>query len=380
MLRRAQALVAALGRTLGPLVLGLALLFGAPAASAADHGIPQAVMKPAPAEWVRPTVPEPAAGWVTETGLYGDVHSTWGDKATARRLASHLATSLPALAKRIGVYPGATIEVYVVESEADFHRMQPGQTPDWADGTAWPDASLIFLKSPSIRPGDASPLETVLDHELVHVLLGQAFGGRPVPHWLQEGYAQFYAGEAFERSLSMARNEYGLAPMPLFELTRSFPKDALHAQLAYAESADFVTWIARRSGEAALRTLVTDLAEGRSVNDAITRATGLSMDKANEAWLGTVPTSNAWYRWLTNTNVLWGALGVLMAVGAWRRRQHAKAKLARWEAEDAARAAALLERQAAAWAQAEESGLQPWVAPGLPIYRPRRVEPDPRWN
>ena len=380
MLRRILAPFAALGIAFG---LALGLFFTSPAARAEvpaeAPSSAEAVMRPAP-EWKRPAVPEPSGGWTVQEGLYGDVHSTWGDRVIARRLSAHLATSVPALAARLGLYPGDAVEVYLVDNEIDFHRMQPGATPDWADGTAWPNMSLVFLKSPTIRAGDAAPLETVLDHEIVHVLLGQAFGGRPVPRWLQEGYAQFFSGEASERSMRLAHNELGLAPMPLAELTQGFPANGLRAQIAYGESADFVAWIAGRGGEEGLRKLVARLADGATVDDALFSAAGISLANADIEWMSTVPTAKPWFRWLTNTNLWWSIGAVALVVGAYRRRRRSREKLARWEAEDRARAAAILERQEAAWREANETVLPIWVGAPALGPRPRRVMVDPRWN
>jgi len=313
----------------------------------------------------RPPVAEPAGGWTTETGLYAEVHGAWSDRAVVRRLANHAATRVPALAERLGVLPGPTMHVYVVPTEAEFTSLQPGAPPDWADGTAWPRWSLIFLKSPSIRPGTAPLLETVLDHELVHVLLGQAFGARPVPRWLQEGMAQYYAGEAWDRRIALAQNEFGLAPLPLGTITTGFPQNPILAQLAYAQTADFVAWVAGRSGEAGLRTLVAEMAAGADVDHALQAAVGLSLDQADDAWRSAQPASHAWYRWVTNPAWWWGAAGAALGVAAWRRHRGGQRKLERWDAEEAARAAALLraqEREAEALARSR--WLTGWALPG----------------
>jgi hypothetical protein len=326
-----------------PALALVASLLEAPAYAAAPAELPAARWDVAPEQAPRPQVAEPDGGWRTEVGLYADVHGPWADARTVVRLANHAASAVPALAERLGVRPTGPIDVYVLGSEAEFHAVQPGRSPDWADGTAWPAHGLIFLKTPAIRPGTATPLETVLDHELVHVLLGQAFGARPVPRWLQEGMAQFYAGEAtWERAIALARNEFGIEPMPLASITAGFPADAVRAQLAYAQSADFVSWLHARGGDGALRTLVAEMAAGAPVGDAVYAASGLSLEEADAAWRSTQPATLDWYRWVTNPGLWWGAAAALLAVGAWRRHRRGQQKLARWDAEEQARAEALL--------------------------------------
>lgn len=289
----------------------------------------------------RPTVEAPLGGWTTQSGLYANVHGEAHDAAIVNRLANHAARSVPALVERLGVVPGGTIDVYLVGDEARFASLQPGQTPDWADGTAWPQWALVFLKSPSIRPGTAQALEVVLDHEVVHVLLGQAFGPRPVPRWLQEGMAQFYAGESAERAMAMAQGAYGGRVLPLLQFTGGFPLDPLAAQLAYAESADFIAWIAGRNGEAGLRELVRTMAQGASADEGIRAATGLSLAEADAQWRAPYESTD-WARWLVHP-APWGALGGLgLGIAAWRRHRKGQAKLRRWEEEERRRAEALL--------------------------------------
>ncbi len=293
----------------------------------------------------RPAVASPVGGWHTAAGLYANVHGDPGDHATIKRLANHAAESVPTLVSRLGLRPGGTIDVYLVDDERQFHALQPGATPDWADGTAWPRWSLVFLKSPSIRPGTASPLEQVLDHEIVHVLLGQAFGPRPVPRWLQEGMAQFYAGEASERAMAMARGELGGEVLPLSQFTGGFPLDPLAAQLAYAESADFIAWIAGRNGESALRALVRVMAEGGSADEGIRAATGLSLAEADAAWRAPYEETD-WARWLVHP-APWGVLGGIgLGLAAWRRVRRGEAKLRRWEAEERRQLEAMLRHPA----------------------------------
>jgi hypothetical protein len=80
-----------------------------------------------------------------------------------------------------------------------------GPSPEWADATAWPELGAIFLRSPDIRVGGDEPLEQVLDHELVHVLLGRAFGDEQPPIWLQEGVAQVLAKQLGPRRVARSR-------------------------------------------------------------------------------------------------------------------------------------------------------------------------------
>lgn len=318
------------------LLLALWLLLAALLPPGAHAGEPEWHKAPEPMV-ERPVVPAPVGGWWVEDGQYARVYSLSADRVTARRLADHAAVSVPRLAERLGVPAGETMEIYLAPTRDLFGTIQPGTPPDWADGTAWAALGLVFLHAPEARDGTAEPLEQVLDHEIVHVLLGRAFLPRVVPRWLQEGLAQFYAGELDARvatTLSVAAGKDELLPMA--QITRGFPKDPTRAHIAYAQSADFIGWLASHHGEPAIRTLIQQLALGHDYEDAIQEATGLSAKTVEGKWRDGWNDPFFKIAALVNTNVLWGIGGVLLLAGAVRRRQKTKEKLARWEAEEAA--------------------------------------------
>ena len=146
--------------------------------------------------------------------------------------------------------------------------------------------------------------------------------------------------EAAERAMAMARGDYGGRVLPLLQFTGGFPLDPLAAQLAYAESADFVAWIAGRNGEPALRELVRVMAAGGSTEQGVRAATGLSLAEADAQWRAPYESTD-WARWLVHP-APWGALGGLgLGIAAWRRYRGGQAKLRRWEEEERRRAEAV---------------------------------------
>ena len=99
----------------------------------------------------RPLVEAPSGGFTVEHGLYADVYGPPGDGKLVRRLANHAATKVPELMETLGVRPGGTLDIYVLDDQEQFHSLQPGRVPDWADGTTWPRWGLIFLRAPHLR-------------------------------------------------------------------------------------------------------------------------------------------------------------------------------------------------------------------------------------
>src|SRR6185436_554557 len=209
--------------------------------------------------------------------------------------------------------PGGIVDVYLAPDEATFRSLQPGTIPDWADGTAWPTRGLVYLRSPRIRAGTASDLTQVFDHEMVHVLLGRAFAPKPVPQWLQEGVAQFVAGEYTTRHLQAIRTGMlGGKLLSLPELTGPFPADPVRASLAYAQSADLVAYIVGHYGEDALGTLVQEMSHGTSFGRALRLATGIGPTELDQAWRERLGQSPLWVRAVASDTMLMTAGAVFL--------------------------------------------------------------------
>ena len=213
--------------------------------------------------------------WIRIDSLYTTVYAEPADRKTALVLARYASERIPEIAAQLHVPAGDALEIYIAPSEEAFHRLQPGRVPDWADGTAWPHNGWIFLHSPRARSGIASPLTQVLDHELAHILLGRAFGARPVPQWLQEGVAQLVAKEyTYDKFQTLSAGTLGDNLLSIHELSRGFPDNPFRAKLAYAQSADLVAFLFNNYGERALQVLVQELSSGAHIDDALIAATG----------------------------------------------------------------------------------------------------------
>lgn len=300
------------------------------------YAAPGAAWVPAPtAPVARPDIPAPPGGWWVEDGLYARVFGIPEDRVTVRRLADHAAKSVPALGERLGVPAGGTMDVYLAPTRAFFSSMQPGETPAWAEGTAWAALGLVFLHAPEARNGTAPPIEQILDHEIVHVLLGRAFAPAEPPHWLQEGLAQYYAGELGQDDAQTLTGSGGPI-LPLAQITRGFPRDPVLARAAYAESADFVGWLANRHGEGALRGMIGAIDRGANFEDALRMATGEDPAVITTAWES--QWQDPWLRvaaW-ARSPILWFVLTAALLGGWWRRRRRAQRRMEVWALEEEA--------------------------------------------
>ncbi len=307
-----------------------------------------AVLEPAP------PVPE---GWVTVHGIYARVHAPASHARVAQRLANHAARSVPEIAERLALPAGRTMTVYLADSDASFRALQPGTVPSWADATAWPHRSLIFLRDGTTRGGTAKPIEQVFDHEITHVLLGQAFGPRPVPTWLQEGLAQFVAGEyGPETTRQIASGMLGRGLLSLKDLGHGFPDDPLRARLAYAQSADLIGWLVAEHGLASVNTLTHALATGTPFTAAFRAATGEYPEDLDARWRGRLNRSWIWLEPLTGDGVWWGVAVIGLIVAGFSVRRRNDRVRARWRKEEELEALLLRLHRVQAWERQQRLG------------------------
>jgi len=238
------------------------------------------------------------------------------------------------LEERTGLTPPGPVRIEVASSEPAFRRVQPGgrRVPAWAAGVAYPEYGLIVIKSPRLIP--EMDLDTLLGHELAHLILEGLFKDRPVPVWLEEALAMRLSGEfAWSRRVDMARAVMAKRFIPLDELVERFPYDRYGAETAYAESYYFLSFLESRYGAEACRRLIQNLGLGIGLDNALLQATGLRRDVVEGAFHRWLTVRFSFLSILAGSGLLW-FLAALSIVPIWFRKKRAAARrLETWEEE-----------------------------------------------
>jgi hypothetical protein len=315
-----------------------ALVFAFTLGAAAPALGQEARSAPAWSEQLQESIPPFPATYTTVKAPWLRVHGHPDQLDAMMRVADHGAEALPRLAERLGVPVGTTVQIVVASTDAEFRALQPGRAPTWADAVAYPALGVIYLRAPSARGGDQAPIEQVLDHELVHVLLGRAFAPARPPSWLQEGVAQVLAGEAGPELAGQIAT--GMATGGLIDLStleRGFPRDARRAQLAYAQSADFVAWLEDQHGDDVIPRLVQHTREGNTLAASVRHVTGDFLEEVEARWRRRF-TANTTFALsgLFNEGLLFSVGGLMLAVGGVQRKRQFRRRMVELEAEEAA--------------------------------------------
>ncbi|MEM9191329.1 MAG: peptidase MA family metallohydrolase [Myxococcota bacterium] len=221
--------------------------------------------------------------------------------------------------------------------------------PGYAAGVAYPGFGVILLTLSAPESWEPTNLDKVLVHEISHIALHRATNHEPMPRWFVEGVAVYQAEEndiARIRSLWTATVAGSL--VPLGRLSRSFPDRPHRVNVAYAQSADIVTFLREQDrGTERFQEVIRDVGEGRPFSESVEDAYNESLASIEQRWLTQLNERFSSIPLLVSGTGLWFFASLLLVMAYIRRRRDKRRKLAEWEAEERAEDEALEAAQAA---------------------------------
>ena len=228
--------------------------------------------------------------------------------------------------------PGPPIRVVLVGDRSPLGR----RTPDWVAGFAHgPSDTIVLFPSRSPQyPHDS--LEAVLHHEVAHILIHRAAGGRGIPRWFSEGLAAAAErswGLEDRRRLAWALAASGASRMR--EVDGLFQSGPGEVARAYALSGAFVRDVLDDHGPGTAARILADVRREESFETAFERSTGRSLAAAEDVFLGRMSSWERWIPLVTSPYLLWGVVSALALVAIWKRRQRSAEMRRRWDAEEA---------------------------------------------
>lgn len=140
------------------------------------------------------------------------------------------------LADLLGEPLDTTVTAYLAASEDEFSRATGLSIPDWGAGVAILEHNKIIIKSPKYMKTGKSFRE-LIGHELTHIMLHRAAGGRWLPRWIHEGLAMKVSGEwNIGQDILVARAAWTKNLVPLHRMEGMSVFNGAKANLAYTES------------------------------------------------------------------------------------------------------------------------------------------------
>jgi hypothetical protein len=229
------------------------------------------------------------------------------------------------------------VTVQIARTPLEMRSLAPrrAQVPSYAAGVAFSELGLVLLTIKPLHPNSNHDLVEIFRHELVHIALHDAVGGRPIPRWFNEGFAVFASGEnRAARTWTLWTATLAGNLFYLRGLENGFPRDPNKASVAYAQAADIVRFLLRRQDEHRFRAAIARVRDGQSLDMALSNAYGTDLNNLEFEWREDVARRYTFWPVLFSGTVVWmGAFGLM--VWAWRvRRVRSQRTLDRWAREE----------------------------------------------
>ncbi len=252
----------------------------------------------------------------------------------------------PARARLAAVDPAGLADLLTLAGLAESGPPIPvvlaTETSEWARSvSAWTaglalggDRIVLFPARSPVYPHDT--LEDVFRHEVMHVLVARATGGRPVPRWFNEGLAMYA-----ERPWALedrTRVAYALALGPtltLDEIDDLFAGDRGAQSRAYALAGGFVRLIVADHGRGVAARLFARIATGVPFDEAYVQITGRTLREVEARFWEERRIWTTWVPLVTSTAMLWLIVTLLAMYAARQRRLRRAAVHRQWAADEA---------------------------------------------
>jgi hypothetical protein len=257
------------------------------------------------------------------------------------KLSSHMAAVSEKLREKIiadvGYAPAEKTHIVLAPTLEDFQKAQPGrqQVPLWAAAVAYPGLNLMILRSPRAVKGGRLDYHTVFIHEYTHIVLGRALQHRDVPRFLAEGIAMYVSSEwHFSRMAVLTKAALTDRIIPLQQLTHGFPDDLAAAELAYAQSFMFISFLIDRFGGSSFQQFIRDYSQSGDLKHSLLKMTGMDLFSLEKEWIAYVKRRVSWIPLITSATTLWFLATLVFIYGYYRKKRRTAAMLKMWEEQE----------------------------------------------
>jgi hypothetical protein len=213
-------------------------------------------------------------------------------------------------------------KVILMGNHNTFQRLAPSRL---VVAYARPEKALIVIDYTKITRKPFS-LESVMKHELCHLLLHDRIRTPNLPRWLDEGVAQWVSNGIAEVLIQQRHSLLDEAIvsgryLPMKSLIFTFPEDKRSLHLAYEESRRFVEYIVRRHGADGLLSILNRLEAGADLDAAVLRGLSVTFMDLENDWYQSLQRHSNWLAFLSNHlyEILFFVSALLLIVGFAKR-------------------------------------------------------------
>lgn len=225
--------------------------------------------------------------------------------------------------------------VIIAPDKASFNAHVSKDFPFWGVAAAKYSDHQIILQSMRINRQPLNEFEQTIVHELVHIALEPLVRDRWFPRWINEGLAQYEAGQFSLRSKALlGQRAYGNDYIPLNKIDDVLKFDQTKANLAYAESVSAVNWLLDEFGNVSFQHFLTNLAAGQECDTAFYNAYEFSIPLFELSWAKWAKRRYKPFALLELPNLLWTLMPLLVLAGWLRVKLKNRNIEAHWRRQD----------------------------------------------
>ncbi len=221
--------------------------------------------------------------WQIITGSNINLHYYDEPSSFGQTLHDTAVSALQRLSKDIGLTTDQPVDIYIFATYQDLQSAVL-YAPSWAGGQAFPENDIVIIGVPSNLLDYGKSAEA---HELTHVLVGHLTFSclNFIPQWLNEGLAVYGEGGPQTDAQSLFDKAKSSNTLPsLRSLIGQFSAESNRANLSYAEAYSVVNFMVKTYGENKMLSLLVDLKNSETMDEALQSVYGFNMDGLESAW------------------------------------------------------------------------------------------------
>jgi hypothetical protein len=237
----------------------------------------------------------------------------------------------------VGYFPKEKTTIVLAPSLEEFQQIQPNlkKIPLWAAAVAYPELNLMIIRSPKAIKDGHLDYQKVFIHEFTHIVMGRALQNKRAPTFLTEGISMYESSEwHFSRMASLTKAALTGRIIPLRKLTDQFPEDQDDADLAYAESFMFISFLINKYGRESFQQFIKNYAESGNLRQSLHEMTGKHLVTLEREWIDYMKLRVSWIPLITSATTFWFIVTVIFIYSYYRKRKRASIILLQWEEED----------------------------------------------
>ena len=168
---------------------------------------------------------------------------------------------------------------------------------------ALPEKNVVVIDYSKMNTSPFT-LQTIVKHELCHLLLHHHIKAHNLPRWLDEGICQWASDGLADILMDTKRTRLPAAILSdsyfdLAKLTQRFPRDKNGLILAYEQSKSVVEYMSRQYGPQGIRDLLDLLRQGVDIESAFESRFAISFEKFEDQWRNHLKANINWFTYLS---------------------------------------------------------------------------------